>query len=83
MLDEPPHSGSLPPDELEGLAGRLIGARCALCHSGGFVVEVASDSKSVTRGLVRVGSGHICPDCVREASARYARMARRISSSNE
>ncbi len=65
------------------LAGRLAAARCALCNAGGFIVEVASDSRSVTRGLVRVGGGHICPDCAREASARYARMVRRIANPGE
>lgn len=79
MLEDPPQPDSTPPDEVERLARRLTGARCALCNTGGFVVEVAADSKSVTSGLVRVKTGHICPDCVREASARYARMARRIS----
>lgn len=82
MFEEPPQPDPSPSDEIEKLARRLTGARCALCNSGGFVVEVAADSKSVTSGLVRVKGGHICPDCAREASACYARMARRISTSN-
>jgi hypothetical protein len=87
MIDEPPpprrKARSRQKDDFEGLATRLTEARCALCRAGGFVVEVATDSKSVTRGLVRVGAGHICPDCAREASARYARMVRRISNPTE
>jgi hypothetical protein len=87
MTNEPPdtfEAGRFRLDEEpDTLARRLVGARCALCGSSGFVVELDPESGSVTRGLVRVRAGHICPDCVREAIARYARMARRIASQEE